>query len=328
MDSCVEVKAATFAIRLPEADEVESAEIYAWVAQDPKNAVAFARAESAWNDAERLKACGFEDPSCRTETAVDERRKVSDGAVRPEKTVTRRGLVLAACCAVALLGAIPTIRTITSGSESFSTQTGEVREVALSDGSTVHINTDSEIRVEFTEDRRLLRLVKGEASFDVFHDKTRPFDVVAGDTVTRAVGTRFTIREAGDEDVQLTVEEGLVLVSGGGGHQAHIAAGHGAHITSGQIATAALDPRSLDQRTLWHEGMLEFDGLTISQAVDEFNRYRRVPLVVKDPAIGALRIGGRFGIGESDKFIEALQSGFGVRVTRGSGGVIEIGKAN
>ncbi|MCJ2186706.1 FecR family protein [Novosphingobium beihaiensis] len=289
----------------------------AWVAQAPAHAVAFARAESAWKDSERLKALGFDLPEDDDEP---------DEVIVPVETargVSRRGVILSGVAALALAGLVPVTRMLSPDGESFSTQRGEVREVRLADGSTLHINTDSEVRVAYSENRRLLRLVRGEASFDVAHDKARPFDVEAGDTVTRAVGTQFTIRRHRD-DVELTVTEGIVSVSDGTGQEARVAAGHGARIRPGAIAASALDSRTIARRTAWQGRMLEFDGLTIGEAVAEFNRYRAAPIVVADPKIASLRVGGRFGLSESDKFLEALQSGFGLDVSPGADGSVKI----
>ncbi|MCJ2179818.1 FecR family protein [Novosphingobium album (ex Hu et al. 2023)] len=317
MKADIEAKAATLAIRLPDAGEAERADIMAWVAQNPVHAVAFARAESAWKDSERLKALGFDLPA--DEDSADE----VIVPVETGKGISRRTVVLSSVAAIALAGLLPAIRMLGPGPESFSTQLGEVREVRLADGSVLHINTDSEVQVTFSKDRRLLRLVRGEASFDVAHDTARPFDVEAGDTVTRAVGTRFTIRRR-EDDVELTVTEGIVSVRDGTGQEARVAAGHGAQITPGAIAAAALDPQTIARRTAWQDRMLEFDGLTIGEAVAEFNRYRPLPIVVADPSIASLRVGGRFGVAESDKFLGALQAGFGLKVIERADGKVEI----
>ncbi|MEJ2410439.1 MAG: FecR domain-containing protein [Novosphingobium sp.] len=312
----IEAKAAKLAVRLPDAGEAERAEIMAWVEQAPAHAVAFARAESAWKDSERLKALGFDLPD------DDE----PDEVIVPVETgrgVSRRGVILSGVAVLALAGLVPVARMIATDGQSFSTQLGEVREVRLADGSILHINTDSEVRVAYSENRRLLRLVRGEASFDVAHDKARPFDVEAGDTVTRAVGTQFTIRRHRD-DVELTVTEGIVSVRDGTGQEARVAAGHGARIGPGAIVASVLDSRTIARRTAWQGRMLEFDGLTIGEAAAEFNRYRAAPIVVADPKIASLRVGGRFGLSESDKFLGALQSGFGLGLSPRADGSVEI----
>ncbi|MCT2400941.1 FecR family protein [Novosphingobium mangrovi (ex Huang et al. 2023)] len=317
MTEAIEAKAASLAVRLPDAGETERAEIMAWVAQNPAHAVAFARAESAWKDCERLKALGFDLPE--EDDGIDE----VSVPVETGKGLSRRGVILSGIAALAIAAAVPAVRMLGPETQDFSTQRGEVREVRLADGSTLRINTDSKVEVAFSDKRRLVRLLEGEASFDVAHDKARPFDVEADGTVTRAVGTQFTVRRRAHE-VELTVTEGIVSVRDGTGQEARIAAGHGAQIKPGAIDASVLDSRTIARRTAWRERMLEFDGLTIGEAVAEFNRYRQTPIVIADPRIASLRVGGRFGLSESEQFLDALQSGFGVRVSKRADGAMEI----
>ena len=320
----VEAKAAELAVRLPDADDEERAEILAWVACQPAHAVAFARAECAWKDAERLKALGLELPP-EEELPAD----IVPVDTAPARTgITRRGAMLTGAAALFMAAAaVPAMRMLAPGAQSFSTERGEVREVSLADGSTLHINTASKVEVAFTDERRLVRLIEGEAAFDVAHDTARPFDVEAGDTVTRAVGTRFTVRRRQD-DVDVTVTEGVVAVRGAESPETRLSAGHGATIAQGTVTASALDGLGIARRTAWQDRMLELDGLTIGEAVAEFNRYRRTPIVISDPAIASLRVGGRFGLMESEQFLAALQSGFGITVSPRPDGAVEIAAAS
>jgi transmembrane sensor len=56
----------------------------------------------------------------------------------------------------------------------------------------------------------------------------------------------------------------------------------------------------------WRADAIALDGMTVSQAVEEFNRYRHTPLVVGDPRIASVRVGGRFATHDSKGFIEGL----------------------
>ena len=329
----IEATAARLAVRYPDADEKEQAEIMAWVSAQPMHAVAFAIAESAWRDAERLKALGPVLPDFAPEIndslvvpadiAEPHDFPVTDDDVRPGKS-SRRGFILGGVSVAALLGAWPARHLFQPRGERLETRLGEVRNVRLDDGSTLHINTDSVVEVAFTRDRRFLRLLRGEATFQVAHDASRPFEVEAADSVTRAIGTCFTLHCQGD-GVDLTVTEGVVGVRDADGGTARIAAGNGANIAPGAITPVALNSLQIARRTAWQDGMLILDGLTIGEAVIQFNRYRTKPLAVTDKKIAAMRIGGRFGLNESDAFLAALQSGFGVAVHRESDGRIEIG---
>jgi transmembrane sensor len=75
----------------------------------------------------------------------------------------------------------------------FQTAIGEQAAVALPDGSSFDLNTDSRIWVDYSRRQRVIRLERGEAFFKVAHDTQRPFWVHAGDYWVRAVGTAFNV---------------------------------------------------------------------------------------------------------------------------------------
>src|SRR5690606_38747537 len=79
----------------------------------------------------------------------------------------------------------------------------------LSDGSSLILNTNSIVQQHYSATQRMVRLESGEALFNVAHDASRPFVVLAADGVFRAVGTRFSVRIDPDH-VTVTVTEGRV----------------------------------------------------------------------------------------------------------------------
>ena len=235
-----------------------------------------------------------------------------------------RNIMVAAAVAVMLfiVAAIVTVRTF-SGVERFQTGIGQIRDIALEDGSTLHLNSDSEAEVRFTDNGRKIRIVKGEASFDVARDPERPFDVEARSAVIRAVGTAFNVRMR-PSIVELTVTHGTVTVHSGDNVQKRVSAGSGAVIQPRTIALTRLDPKLVGQRTAWREQMVELDGETIEQATGEFNRYRAAPILIGDTRVSALRIGGRFRISDSREFLSALQLSLPIRAVTGEDGSVML----
>jgi len=77
--------------------------------------------------------------------------------------------------------------------QEFRTALGEQRSVLLADGSRATLNTASTIEVILQKGRREVRLVQGEALFEVAHDATRPFVVRAGNALLKDVGTQFNV---------------------------------------------------------------------------------------------------------------------------------------
>jgi transmembrane sensor len=86
-----------------------------------------------------------------------------------------------------------------------------------------------------------------------------------------------------------------------------------------------LNPELLRQRTAWQDGVIELDGETLPQAVEEFNRYRTRPIIVGDPRLANLRVGGRFEVDEADKFLTALEGSFAVdAITAADGSILLV----
>src|SRR5258708_24248903 len=75
----------------------------------------------------------------------------------------------------------------------YATAIGERKPVTLTDGSKVLLNTDSRIQIDYSAEQRIVRLLQGEAFFEVAHNRARPFLVYAGANVVRAVGTAFSV---------------------------------------------------------------------------------------------------------------------------------------
>jgi len=294
------------------------------VGADPRHAVAFARMEAAWDASERLRAAP---PPLELDTPVG--REPPAPAVA--RASSRRSMMFGAMAAASAAVAATVGWRLLDNVALYRTGIGERRVVALQDGSKVTLNTASTVEVAFTAHERRVRLVRGEALFEVAHDASKPFLVDAGAARFRALGTAFNVRVRSDV-VELTVTQGVVaVVAGEAGvaqaSAAKIVAGGGAVVRSGAVAPTALDDQHLRQRTAWQEGVLEFDGESLAQVVGEFNRYRRQPIVIGDARLESLRIGGRFEVDEADRFLTALTSSFPIEaIATTDGGVLLVEK--
>lgn len=289
-------------------------EIDAWLEADPRHAIAYARAEMAWEATDRLKsaAADLSLPPRQVYVSEEQQRRIS------------RNIMIAAAVSVLLfiVAAVVTVRTF-SGVDHFATDIGQTRDIALSDGSILHLNSNSEADVRFTANGRKVRIVKGEASFDVAHDPARPFDVEARSAVIRAVGTAFNVRVR-PSVIELTVTHGTVDVQSAGKQPQQVAAGNGAIIQPRNIALTRLSSKLVAQRTAWREQLIELDGETMDQAAAEFNRYRTAPILIGDTRVSALRIGGRFRTTDSRAFLRAIQISLPVRVVEGEDGSVML----
>lgn len=296
----------------PSPEEEKAA--YAWIEADPRHAVAFARAEAAWDNADRLKGSGKDEIK-----AAD----ASVKAARAARASSRQMLAMAtAALLIFLVAAGVTIRTFNDITK-YSTRIGEVKDVTLADGSRIHLNSGTSVEVRYTDHGRMVHILKGEACFDVAHDRSRPFDVEAESASIRALGTTFNVRMH-PSMVELTVTEGTVQVRSGSAAQNHVSAGSAALIRPRAIVLTHPGKQIIDQRLAWRQRMVELDGETIEQAVAEFNRYRTQPLLIGDTRVSSLRIDGRFRTTEGREFLAALQVSLPIRAIKAPDGSIML----
>lgn len=210
----------------------------------------------------------------------------------------------------------------------YTTAVGQQQSISLPDGSSVLLNTDSRIEIDYSDDHRRIHLRRGEAFFRVAHERDRPFDVYAGAGMVRAVGTAFAVRLR-PRDIEVSVTEGSVelasLVTDGGDRRAEGARKTTlARIKANQVATfgesiESIEPvtaGALDERLSWQKGVLIFSGEPLHSVVEEVSRYTAIKIVIVDPALRDLPVGGYFKVGETDAMFEALEASFDVHVER------------
>ena len=219
-------------------------------------------------------------------------------------------------------------RTLSNGS--FGTAIGQQQLLSLSDGSSVQLNTDSQVQVTFTDSVRGVRLLRGEALFTVAPDAKKPFEVYAGNRLVKAVGTAFSVHLEGSK-VSVAVTHGKVelMTSDADLHRRTLgvlSAGQVSAVTSQpqQIQVQRLPDQELRRRLAWHEGYLVFAGEPLSEVVRELNRYSPTTVEIADAALGDIPIGGRFKVNDLDAVLDVLHENFGIDADRGVDGRIRL----
>jgi transmembrane sensor len=201
---------------------------------------------------------------------------------------------------------------------------GDLHATGLEDGTGVTLNTDSEIKVRFDQHMRSVEIVKGEALFDVRKDPARPFIVRAGSMQVQAVGTSFAVRRYKDETFGLWVREGVVSLNpkaplnrDGGGTLTY-GAGHFVRSdATGRITDVTLKSDQLDRALSWRNGLINLEGMTLAEAVAEYERYSARRIVFTDSALGGLRLSGLFSSRDPEAFCKAAALAFGLMLTVG-----------
>jgi transmembrane sensor len=244
-------------------------------------------------------------------------------------------LATAAVLAIIAIGAgLWMSKSSTDGWQRYATEYGVLTRIVLADGSIVHLNTNSVMLTRLSPNHREVVLERGEALFKVAHDASRPFDVQAAGTTVRAVGTEFSVRlreptekTTGQKDVEVLVKEGRVAIDPpkqqleqaaalppsvsmlSAGETVTISASRAAV----QVSVQKVAETEVDKKLSWTEGRLWFERQRLADVVAEFNRYNRRQMVIADPAIADLRIGGGFEATDPESFVAALERTFGIR---------------
>ncbi len=303
-------QAAAWFARL-RADDVTSADRAAfeqWLRDDLEHRAAYEQFERFWT-----KTGGF-----AGERAV---AQVVRSVQRP-----RRPLLWAAAAGVVLTAgaALVASRLLTSDGV-HETRVGELNTMMLSDGSRVTLNTDTRLRVRFTERDRIVLLDHGQAYFKVAKDQARPFEVSTRNGTVRALGTEFEVYQQ-ETQVLVTLVEGKVMVSETNGTDAPGENGARKVLQPGELialkpgAPAEVRRASIEHSTAWMAGKLVFDDAPLEYAVAEANRYSRHKIAFGDDRLRTLRISGVFRTGEPEEFVHAISSYFPVRARAEDGG--------
>jgi transmembrane sensor len=322
----IDSAAADWLARVDRGLSAEEGELFAaWLKADPRHMGAYARLDAVFVHFERAKALG-PDFDFRTGGAHELAL-----APKPAKVARRRWMGGAAAAAVIATIAPLSYKYLVP--TRYSSALGEVRIEPMPDGSTVTLNTQSAISVRYTPLRREVRLLAGEALFDVAKDSGRPFIVLTGKTSVRAVGTSFSVRSLKGKPTEVLVREGIVDIGPENGVRAplRVPANSRAIIPdvanpSAETVQVGMDRSVIARELSWREGMIAFEGVTLQQAVEEFQRYSSTRIIINDPEIAALPITGLFSAQNPSGFAHAVATSFGLKVGLTTNGMLMLWK--
>jgi transmembrane sensor len=299
-----------------------------WLDASTANRIALLRLRAAWERSGRLKALGAGVPAgtippraswgfARNELQEADAPQYLQQNPEVAAVLPRR---FARAMAVSLMLAIA-IGTgwqfLANNASSYTTKIGAMSTVPLSDGSKITLNTNSQIRVALNSSERRIDLEQGEAFFEVAKDAARPFIVAIADKRVIAVGTKFSVRRDND-DIRVLVTEGRVKIEHSGSSartpETQLAAGSQAQTAQAAVLVDQPAPMEVEQLLSWRTGYIVFRDTRLADAVADFNRYTNRKIVIEDPAIANIRIGGNFRSDNADAFVSLIQSGFPIQV--------------
>lgn len=308
----IAARAADWLVRL-DAGSADPTEFERWRGSDPRHAAAFAQVASAWRSTGDLRWAPGDDsaPGDGPSAEVEEPRRAGMG---------RRAAIagMAAGVAAAIGGATLWMQTRRDGA---ATGVGERRIVRLPDGAFANLNTDTEITWRLAETLEIwvergeaaIRLAPGNRSRAILHAAKLSAELVGGSYNLRLFG----------QGPRLAVMAGIAIVRGAGGPLAETVRANEVLIgdASGFTRTTLTDSER-EQSEAWQRGEIVFDGMELAAALNEFNRYLARPIRLADPAIGTIRLGGRFRTDDPAGFLQSLSDGFGIHSRRAESAIL------
>lgn len=275
-----------------------------WHAADPMHRQAWAYVERISQRFEALQPCS--DTSAKTLlTARD--------AAASRRQVLR---TLAICSGGALLSwlavrhsGLP--RTLMAWNADQRTAIGELRNLTLSDGTRLWLNSASAVDIDYNPSRRTLHLLAGEILVQTASDR-RPFFVQSREGLMQALGTRFSVQQQ-DQRTRLNVFEGAVRVSPAAGATGQVVES-GQQLGFGRMALGPLTA-SNPLRESWSSGRLRADNMRLADFIDELSHYRAGHLGVA-PEVADLLVMGTYPLHDSDQALGMLESALPISVQR------------
>lgn len=287
-------------------DRQATREFDAWLSRSPGHADAWSKASRTWRlmgevppAYEHLWKAGTPSRQAYSGRSVPARR-----AARRSWKHTAAGVAVAMAVAVFLVVAGPSI--MLRMEADYMTATAESRVVRLDDGSIVTLGADSAIAADMSGTKRRVRLLSGEALFEVTHDPSRPFVVDADGVDVSVLGTVFNV-QLGAAATTVELAQGAVAIGYDAGRDENVALEPGETALvdrrAGTIVKGTIAP---DEVGAWRHGRLFVNDATIGSVVEQLRRYHPAWITVMDNDLAAQRVTGLYDLRDPDRALRAL----------------------
>jgi len=277
------------------------ARVHAWLGENEDHRRAFNRMTQVWERSSQIQM--------RAQGGIVTARERMGSRFTPGIVSLAATLVLAAIIIVHY-----------RRTDAVVTEVGQQQVRLLPDGTRLLLNTDTRIEVNYDEHARRVRLIRGEAWFDVSKRPNWPFLVTVAGREIRALGTSFIVRYDDTRDLSVTLVEGKISVAPIAGND-RPSSQESQTLVPGQRliiskSHASVDRPELNRITAWERGRVEFEETPLGDAANEMNRYSKSHVTVADSKVAQLRIGGVFRAGDSDEFVSVVTAALGLKADR------------
>ncbi|MFC4314032.1 FecR family protein [Steroidobacter flavus] len=311
----VDIAAFEWAAKIDHAplSQEETAALREWLDGDPRRPGALFRARAVSMYSESASALGSNyNPDDFTEA-------------RPvEPRLSRRRMLAWGGGLAASLAVTVGIGLSLGTSQAYATARGEMRLIPLGDGSTMLLNTATSVEVDFGSERRLVRVLEGEAYFEVTADARRPFVVEVSGQRLGASASAFMVRRLEGSPVDVIVRSGNIeLLPSKAAPAAPTSLTANTHLAMTvrdddvltRAEAAVVSPEVLSRQLAWREGKIALHGETLAFASQAFARYSDVHIQIADPGLANESITGLFSANDPVGFSRSVARIFGAHIS-------------
>lgn len=290
-----------------------------WLNSKAEHASAYDEISALWSCPEVVVASARLQPVPMSDVV----RFKAPAAVPVSRPFRRYAMAAAACLvlAFALTQFLPGL--IITWRADYQTGAGQTRNVTLPDGSVMLLNAESAVALDFGGNRRGVKLLQGEAWFDVVHDEAKPFEVEGRYSTVHVTGTAFDLRVDDRED-NLMLMRGAVDLR----HDRRQVAP--AHLLPGQMVRAtdkdisAISSFADEDALAWRDGRIVFSAKPLREALGEIGRYANQRVIVLNNSILETPVSGNYRIDSAEDAIASIVAAAGGKASRLPGGFIII----
>ena len=241
-----------------ECTDQERQEFETWLAENEAHRVAYHEVAAFWQGLSQIE------PHAAPQLAAT--RAYLRNARKSRRVFSEKRL--AGILSVVLITAFSPLWWSWLTTDTYRTAKGETASIRLSDGSSIDLNTDTELSVQYTWTARYVKLEHGEALFSVVHNQQKPFEVIAAGGLIQDIGTRFNVYRQADH-VSVTVFEDEVSVAAGQQATAqNLMPGQQVSYDPTGLSSAIL-PVDTDVATAWQKKQLVFKGQPLSVVLEQ-----------------------------------------------------------
>lgn len=292
-------------------------EFEAWRAADPRHAAAFACLSGVLSQIDRAKKAHPQRRRDVITTTTSRRRFLATGG----------GLAAAGIAGAIFLPSLARARV--------HTEIGDRQRLSPASGLSLDINTDSRVSWDIDPSRQVW-LERGELAISVTKGAP-PCRLSGGKGRLTLIEGTLNARLRGEALDLMVIEGACTLIpertaifsdngTSAPGKALTLSAGHALMATGSATRMRKVNDGDIEFTAGWRQGELILDGQTLGTAVDEYNRYLARHIIIADPQLASLRLGGRFDTRNPDDFLSALNAGFGIHAVKDANGAVILTK--